>query len=158
MPFSNTLYDPSQEITGVFDKLVLSSQKKAKTHGLPVPINRLESDETLVEEKDQQRTFHVDKRAHNVFRTMFHSPPSRDHPGDAPWQDFLHSMMSTGFSAPKLQGSAWQFTPTELETEQFIQFHEPHPTYKLPFTWARRFGRRLAKTYGWEGDMFQLVQ
>lgn len=82
---------------------------------------------------------------------------SRNQPGDTPWTDFLHAMVSTGFSAQKLQGSAWQFTPHNLDVEQPIQFHEPHPTHKLPFTWARRFGRRLARTYGWRGDMFRLA-
>lgn len=158
IPLSNALHDPTQQITGAFDKLSVFVLAKPKTHGLPCPDITQDTNQTTIEESDQQPTFHVDKRAHKVFRNLFHSPLSRDHPGDIPWQDFLHAMISTGFLAQKLQGSAWQFTPKDLHIAHPIQFHEPHPTHKLPFTWARRFGRRLARSYGWRGDMFKLAE
>ncbi|KAI4944897.1 hypothetical protein J4E91_008241 [Alternaria rosae] len=159
---SNDLHDPSKQITGAFDKTNLNNTKKAKSHGRAA-LNTEDDHENnpnmpaAPTNIDAQPTFRLDKRAHKVFRTLFHSPLSRDHPGDIPWHDFLYAMVATGFAAQKLQGSAWQFTPRDLDVEQPIQFHEPHPTHKLPFTWARRFGRRLARTYGWTGDMFQLA-
>ncbi|KAI4713849.1 hypothetical protein J4E89_001297 [Alternaria sp. Ai002NY15] len=162
VPVSNDLHDPTKQITGAFDKINLSNTKKAKSHGLAA-LNTEHGYENNPDmpaaptNMDEQPTFHLDKRAHKVFRVLFHSPLSRDHPGDIPWHDFLYAMIATGFAAQKLQGSAWQFTPRDLDLEQPIQFHEPHPTHKLPFTWARRFGRRLARTYGWRGDMFQLA-
>jgi hypothetical protein len=53
-----------------------------------------------------------------------------------------------GFSSMKLYDSVWQF---QLNVERNIQFHEPHPHGKLPFTTALNFGRRLNRTYGWFG-------
>ena len=63
-------------------------------------------------------------------------------------------MASVGFEIEKLHGSAWQFTPTRLDVEASIQFHEPHPEGKIPFVVARRHGRRLYRTYGWTGETF----
>ncbi|KAL1799155.1 hypothetical protein ACET3X_003192 [Alternaria dauci] len=162
VPIPTFLHDPAKQITGIFDKINLSTTKKAKSRGLAARHNNGDQDDNVDEQRttlgeDEQQTFFLDKRAHKVFKTLFHSPLSRDHPGDTPWQDFLHAMVAVGFAAQKLQGSAWQFTPRNLNIEQPTQFHEPHPTHKLPFTWARRFGRRLARTYGWRGDMFQLA-
>lgn len=47
-------------------------------------------------------------------------------------------MSSTGFAIEKLYGSVWQFTPSDLDVERSIQFHEPHPSGKIPFRMARR--------------------
>jgi hypothetical protein len=158
IPIPNSLHEPTKQITGVFDKLSIDSTSKSKTHGLAGYPDYIERPECVAEETpNPQPCFRLDKRACRVFRNLFHSPESRDQAGEIPWTDFLHAMVSTGFSAQKLQGSAWQFTPRDLNVERPIQFHEPHPTHKLPFTWARRFGQRLARTYGWKGDMFQLA-
>jgi hypothetical protein len=67
-------------------------------------------------------------------------------------------MASTGFKAEKLADSKWQLTPTKLDVEGGIQFHEPHTSPKIPFRHARIFGRRLLRAYGREGDMFQLTE
>lgn len=105
---------------------------------------------------DQQPRFQVDKRAHKVFKTIFFIPSTSSQPGEVAWGDFLHAMASAGFEIEKLYGSAWQFTPTNLDVERAIQFHEPHPSGKIPFVWARRIGRRLSRAYGWHGGMFVL--
>jgi hypothetical protein len=68
-------------------------------------------------------------------------------------------MTSTGFHAEKLYGSVWHFQPSRLDVERSIQFHEPHGfAAKIPFTHARRIGRRLARAYGWFGGMFALKE
>jgi hypothetical protein len=158
IPIPNSLHDPTKQITGVFDKLTIVANEKAKTQGTgPRETEIQEEAVTSDAVEDPQPTFQLDQRAHKVFQTLFHSPLSRNQPGETHWRDFLHAMALTGFSVQKLQGSAWQFTPQNLDVEQPIQFHEPHPTHKLPFTWARRYGRRLARTYGWRGDMFCLA-
>ncbi|KAK4236499.1 hypothetical protein C8A03DRAFT_16841 [Achaetomium macrosporum] len=108
--------------------------------------------------EDQQPTFSVDSRALKVFRTLFFHPAVTSTPGEVPWNDFLHAMTSTGFRAEKLYGSVWHFQPTQLDVERSIQFHEPHPVGKIPFTMARRIGRRLARAYGWFGGMFALKE
>ncbi|OJD16961.1 hypothetical protein AJ78_02895 [Emergomyces pasteurianus Ep9510] len=107
---------------------------------------------------DVQPTLHISKRALKVFSTLFHDPSQADQPGEIPWSDFLHAMVSAGFGPVKLYGSVWQFTPTKLDVSRSIQFHEPHPRNKIPFKVARRFGRRLNRAYGWHGAMFTLAE
>ncbi|KAF2267621.1 hypothetical protein CC78DRAFT_62548 [Lojkania enalia] len=158
-PFSSVYHDPSAQITGAFSRTTLTEKPaKLKTRGTPSTateaISAAQVDNLAV--TDQQPMIAVDKRAHKVFKALFHSPLNPDIPGEIPWQDFLHAMISIGFSAEKLHGSAWNFTPTSLDVERSIQFHEPHPIDKIPFLWARRFGRRLNRAYGWTGKMFTL--
>ncbi|KAL6887176.1 hypothetical protein HDV57DRAFT_350471 [Trichoderma longibrachiatum] len=98
----------------------------------------------------------VDSRAFKVFRTLFFNSDITSTPGEVPWNDFVHALTSVGFAAQKLYGSVWQFSPSGLDVEASIQFHEPHPRGKIPFITARRHGRRLARNYGWAGDMFVL--
>ncbi|KAL4898932.1 hypothetical protein BDW74DRAFT_164223 [Aspergillus multicolor] len=109
-------------------------------------------------QSDEQPTFAVDARAHKVFRSLFFNPNLNSTPGEVPWNDFLHAMTSVGFTVMKLYGSVWQFTPTKLNVERKIQFHEPHPKPKLAFNVARQFGRRLNRAYGWFGEMFVLAE
>ncbi|KAF9329977.1 hypothetical protein BG006_007034 [Podila minutissima] len=104
---------------------------------------------------DRQPTFKLDKRALKVFSTLFYQPSTSSQPGEIPWNDFLYAMAATGFAIQKLYGSVWHFMPSKLDVERSIQFHEPHPTNKIPFRIARGFGRRLFRTYGWKGDMFK---
>jgi hypothetical protein len=158
-PFSTVFHDPSKQITGGFDRASLVDKApKAKTHGTAAPSE--EQQPGIPHESDAVPAFFsVDKRAHKVFRTLFHSPNNPDTPGEIPWADFLHSMVLVGFSAEKLHGSAWSFTPQTIDVglERSIQFHEPHPSNKIPFFSATRHGRRLARAYGWDADMFRLV-
>ncbi|KAG0348767.1 hypothetical protein BG004_004234 [Podila humilis] len=91
-----------------------------------------------------------------VFSTLFYQPSPSAQPGEIPWNDFLHAMTSTGFGAEKLYGSVWHFTPSEsLGVDRSIQFHEPHPSNKIPFNIARYIGRRLLRANG-KGEMFKL--
>jgi hypothetical protein len=101
-------------------------------------------------------TIAVDKRAYKVFGNIFHSPDSPDQPCQVAWKDFLHVMVKAGFGAEKRQGSASQFTPHNLDVNRSIQFHEPRPEKKLPFTWARRYGGRLNRAFGWTKETFVL--
>lgn len=106
--------------------------------------------------KQKRTVFAVDKRALKVFGTLFFTPSASDQTpaGETAWIEFLHAMRSVGFLIEKLYGSVWQFQPTKLDVERGICFHEPHPGTKHPFTTMRRYGRRLTRAYGWEGDMF----
>jgi hypothetical protein len=106
---------------------------------------------------DQQPRLAVSRRAFKVFSTLFHTPNQTDMPGEVPWPDFLHAMGSAGFKIEKRYGSVWLFTPMKLDAENSIQFHEPHPSGKIPFRTARRHGRRLYRTYGWTSDVFALA-
>ncbi len=103
-------------------------------------------------------SFTVDKRAFKVFSTLFYTPSRGSQPGEIAWTDFLHAMGSVGFGIEKLYGSVWQFTPSNLDAGSSIQFHEPHPSGKMPFRTARRNGRRLLRAYGWHAGMFRLCE
>ncbi|KAF2000517.1 hypothetical protein P154DRAFT_434676 [Amniculicola lignicola CBS 123094] len=155
-PLLISQHDPTKQITGHFDRLSFAKDKsKAREKGTSeLAIAELTPETIPI--TDEQPTFHLDRRAYKVFKTLFHQPSSTDTPSEIQWVDFLHAMVATAFSAEKLQGSAWHFQPKNLDIERGIQFHEPHPGHKIPFTWARHFGRRLARTYGWRGDMFRL--
>ncbi|KAF9945186.1 hypothetical protein BGZ72_001585 [Mortierella alpina] len=131
---------------------------KVKTRGVAVPSAAAveESPSGSGQQEDIQPTFAVDKRSLKVFSTLFYKPSTSSQPGEVPWNDFLHAMGATGFGMQKLYGSVWHFTPSNLDVERSIQFHEPHPISKIPFRIARRIGRRLTRTYGWHGNMFTL--
>jgi hypothetical protein len=103
---------------------------------------------------DQQPAFTVNKRSYKVFSALFPRPDIIAPPGEVLWKDFLSAMHSTGFEIEKLYGSVWKFTPTNLDVERSIHFHEPHPSPKVPFVTMRRFGRRLYRAYGWHAEMF----
>lgn len=131
-------------------------RSKLKTRGVPQSASQITLAEPEPNPADPQPTFAVDSRALKVFRTLFFVPSLTAVPGEVVWNDFVHAMVSTGFGAEKLYGSAWHFTPTKLDVERSIQFHEPHPSGKIPFQVARRHGRRLQRAYGWHGSMFVL--
>ncbi|KAG2417841.1 hypothetical protein HFD88_000940 [Aspergillus terreus] len=138
---------------------VARPKAKVKTRGTPRPVAKSPTEAEPVLQPnpiDPQPSFPVDARALKVFRTIFFNPAVTSTPGEIPWNDFLHAMTYAGFTVMKLYGSVWQFQPTKLDVERSIQFHEPHPRGKIPFTTARRYGRRLHRAYGWFGEMFTL--
>ncbi|CAG9994566.1 unnamed protein product [Clonostachys byssicola] len=100
----------------------------------------------------------VDARSLKVFRIMFYNPAVTSTPGELMWKEFLHAMISTGFfSAEKRGGSAWLFHRIDEDMRR-VQFHEPHPDPKVPFEWARHWGKILYRAYGWEGKLFVLKE
>ncbi|KAH6994531.1 hypothetical protein EDB82DRAFT_476264 [Fusarium venenatum] len=156
-PLSNLFLGESEQPTQKIDKT--TKKMKAKTKGEPSKTQNGDTRTVEVPEPetvDQQPTFAVDARALKVFRTLFFNPDVTSTPGEIAWNDFLHAMGSTGFQMEKLYGSVWNFQPTELDVERGIHFHEPHQKGKIDFQIARRHGRRLARTYGWHGEIFTL--
>jgi hypothetical protein len=158
-----TLYKPISKFYAAPSAKKLDIQKpktKVKTRGKARPPTPPTEAEVLSQPNpvDPQPSFPVDARALKVFRTVFFNPAATSTPGEVPWNDFLHAMTSVGFTVMKLYGSVWQFQPTKVDVERNIQFHEPHPRGKLPFTVARQYGRRLNRAYGWFGGMFVLAE
>ncbi|GJJ74586.1 hypothetical protein EMPS_06944 [Entomortierella parvispora] len=137
-------------------------KEKVKTRGTAAaPAAKTTTEGTKEEtnvssQVEPQPTFKLDKKALKVFSTLFYQPSTSSKPGEIPWSDFLHAMTKTGFTAEKMLGSAWHFSPINTDMGRSIQFHEPHPSSKIPFNIARGFGRRLFRNYGWRGDMFVL--
>ncbi|PVI01076.1 hypothetical protein DM02DRAFT_706481 [Periconia macrospinosa] len=164
-PFSKVYHDQFSEITGAFNRFSISSKpnkektRRTATVAEPEPED-VDFTPDTVDHNDKR--FVVDKRAYKVFKTLFHSPSTNAVRGEVIWEDFVDAMVSIGFSAQKLHGSAWSFKPVvsgplgDIGVERSIQFHEPHPGNKIPFLHARRHGRRLARAYGWTGNMFVL--
>ncbi|KAE8850694.1 hypothetical protein PTNB85_01110 [Pyrenophora teres f. teres] len=163
-PFPEDSHKISLQFTGTFDKISISEKVKQKTRGNqntstfasapPATGTHISTPDSA--SKDTPKLLNVDKRTQKVFKTLFHVPSAEL--GDAPkavkWNEFKRAMVRVGFTAEKLQGSAWQFIPTSsLDVKRGIQFHEPHPDSDVPVTLARRFGRRLERVYGWCGDM-----
>lgn len=140
--------------------VVWEEKIKLKTRGSarPTPRAGVAAAELPARQVDAQTTLAVSKRALKVFSILFYTPTAQtENPGEVPWPDFLHAMASARFVVEKLYGSVWQFTPTKLDVERSIQFHEPHPQGKIPFTVAKRHGRRLNRAYGWTGETFVQV-
>lgn len=138
-----------------------SAKTKTKTRGTAeVSLTATAADDPPEDPSalDSQPTIAVNARALKVFRTLFFNPSPTATPGEIAWNDFLHALTSAGFAAEKLYGSVWQFRPVTLSVDRSIQFHEPHPSGKIPFRDARRHGRRLNRAYGWCGGMFVLKE
>ena len=132
-----------------------SKKKNAANHTLAPPVAM--ATKQLPEAEPNLDPILVDARSFKVFRTLFFNPTVTSSPGEISWNDFLHAMTSTGlFAAEKLYGSVWQFQKLVGGDQSRIQFHEPHPRGKIPFTTARRHGRRLNRAFGRNRDMFVL--
>jgi hypothetical protein len=141
----------------------VEQKAKPKTRGPAAPsIIPVVNDEAMVDTPSPiapAATVCVDKRAYRVFKTLFHVPSSEtgDLPKEIKWDEFKRAMTRAEFSAEKLQGSAWQFSPGgSINVERGMQFHEPHPENEIPHILARRFGRRLERVYGWSSETFRL--
>ncbi|KAJ4351555.1 uncharacterized protein N0V89_006898 [Didymosphaeria variabile] len=163
VPLSRVLHDVSKQITGVFDRCAGVSNAKPKTHGMPNPTRTFPATSLDMSVTDEKSTalkhVKVDKRTFKTIKSIFgmHAQAG-DVPKVVKWDEFKRTMIRTGFSAEKLQGSAWQFTPQgNTNVERGIQFHEPHPDSDIPYAMARRFGRRLERVYGWTRETFKLA-
>jgi plasmid maintenance system killer protein len=157
-PLSDIYFDLEQRTERTVDRSSRSAKapaEKKKTRGVPgASATATAAAQAADEHLDKHITYQLDPRALKVFRTLFYTPDINATPGEVAWTDFLHAMVSAGFSAQKLGGSAWQFKPLKLDVERPIQFHDPHPSGKLAYKLARLIGRRLNHAYGWAGNMF----
>ena len=130
-------------------------KQKTKTRGTPrVDSEVPQQEETETDPETQDSVFIVSKRGYKVFSTLFFDSSHSDAPGEIAWSDFLYAMASVGFSVQSLDGSAWVFAPLNDLFHRSIIFHEPHPSSKIPFRTARRFGRRLERAFGWTAATF----
>lgn len=130
-------------------------KQKTKTRGTPrVDLENSPEGGAEPDLRTQDPLFTVNKRGYNVFSTLFFDVSHSEPPGEVPWSDFLSAMVSVGFSVQSLDGSAWVFAPMNDLFHRSIIFHEPHPSSKIPFRTARRFGRRLERAFGWTAATF----
>lgn len=158
-PFSRMYHDRSMQITGGFDRLSMEEKIKPNTKGTATTLPTVH-DAAIADKGRDPIHFVLDRRAYKTMKAMFHTPASdsEELPKSIKWNGFKRAMVRIGFSAEKLQGSAWQFTPSGLiDVDRAISFHEPHPDNDIPYIMARQFGRRLGRVYGWRGDTFRLA-
>jgi hypothetical protein len=135
---------------------------KVKTRGYPdtlektakTPTQSMTASDSKLNKQQQFCIPKLSRRAVKVFCTLLPTLDGNKYQHEIAWNDFLHSMTSIGFAAEKLYGSVWHFTPKAFQSERSIHVHEPHPSGKISFHNARRLGRRLARNYGWTGEMF----
>jgi len=155
---SEIFHDATKEITGNFNRLAVAGKTKTKTHGV---MNITAKGEGVNPDAHEQPVvmskplYHVGKDAYIVIKALFHMPNDSEPPGKIRWDQLVATLTKLGFAVEKLHGSAWQFTPKKLNSPRGIQFHEPHPSGEVPLALARRYGRRLARAYGWEAAMFK---
>ncbi|KAJ4287301.1 hypothetical protein N0V90_012699 [Kalmusia sp. IMI 367209] len=143
---------------------VVEPKTKVKTKG-ELSISLVDvtpaKDAAQAVQPQQVEPFELKRRAYRVFSILFFQISTSNDPGEVPWVDFVYAMNAIGLSPEKLYGSVWRFAPNELFVkkalvENPINFHEPHPEQKLSFFTARRYGRRLNRTYGLDGSCFVL--
>jgi hypothetical protein len=161
-PLSRMIHNKEMQITGAFDKLAVEEKIKTKTRGSPTYHAETDNDQAAqaVSIPPCETSIIVDQRTHKVFKTIFYTPTTDtgDLPKAVKWAEFKRAMTRVGFAVEKLQGSAWQFTPSvDSNAERNISFHEPHPDSDVPYVMAKRFGRRLGRVYGWSTDTFKLA-
>lgn len=131
---------------------------KLKTRGTPTKavenINAQREPPSTETENEVRPLFRLDKRAYKVFSSIFRLSTKDGVPGEIPWTDFVHAMVSIGFAVQSLDGSASIFSPADGSLGRSIIFHEPHPMSKIPYLVAKRVGRRLNRAFGWRAENF----
>ncbi|KAI1476990.1 hypothetical protein F4774DRAFT_391046 [Daldinia eschscholtzii] len=105
--------------------------------------------------EDGKAVFTVDSRTFKVFNTLLFDGIDPSVPAEISWDDLVNAMITMGFTAEKLFGSAWLFQPMDPEQERdYILFHEPYETGKLDYVTTRHYGRRLGWVFRWKHCMF----
>lgn len=152
---ASSLMTPSKDTVSPRD-FATDLHQKPKTRGSAQPsVAQPTTDVAAPAVADWCPKFKVSKRGFKIFTTLFYTPSEANAPGEIPWSEFLSAMASVGFSLKKLDGSAWLFAPVDDLFGRSIIFHEPHPSNKIPFKIARRFGRRLERAFGWTSESFE---
>lgn len=140
------------------DRHIKAGPPATKTRATKVPatiLDRQQSPRNPLTRSSSHR-YVVPKRALKVFKTIFFTFGTTSHVGDIAWRDFVDALNAVGLVGQKLRGSAWRFAPApdDANLRAAIHFHEPHPSVKLPFFTAGRYGTRLRRLYGWHSGTF----
>lgn len=134
---------------------------KIKTHGegldQAAAQGKNKAREPMKENMPARKLILVKQSSLPVLRRMFPSTSSfssdKEESGkDLKWQHFLEVMLDVGFDISQGSGSAVSFEhPDGLGR---IVFHQPHSQPDINPSMLRFMGRRLAKWFGWERDLF----
>ncbi|KAJ9610246.1 hypothetical protein H2200_005023 [Cladophialophora chaetospira] len=149
LPQSPERFTPETPGTKVKTRGAASSSSDASSISQNAPLEAATHDE-----ESSVPQFRLKERALAVFHTLFRSNGSDHQQSEVDWKDFLHAMTKVGFSAEKLYGSVWHFTPMQFAAPRGFHVHEPHPENEITPIMARDIGRRLTHTYGWTAEDF----
>ncbi|MCJ1385691.1 hypothetical protein MMC17_008814 [Xylographa soralifera] len=101
----------------------------------------------------------VTKRAHDMLSLMF-ANTAEEAAKSIEWDTFAHAMLDMGFCARNGGGSAVVFENTGLREGRAVGgkiiFHKPHPVAKIDPVMLHAMGRRMAKWFGWQRELFGL--
>jgi hypothetical protein len=150
-------------------EITLEERTKTKTRGevkdqvdaIPQPEHipataRLNSD-------GLRQAVKVPKRDFKVLCALLPSPATISQaPREVSWNDFISALNTLGLVPEKLYGSVWIFKPLPVgrglvRADRSIQFHEPKSVRhgnKIDARMVRRFGDRLKRAFGWDGETF----
>lgn len=149
-------------------KTEISSEEKVKqkTHGkaqdgqeVQPPLPQVAADTTTKVHKP----ICIPRRSFKVMSALLPSPSTiSEAPREVSWDDFISTLNTIGLVPEKLYGSVWIFKPLPegeglANVGRSIQFHEPKGVRrgnKIDFTQVRRFGDRLKRAFGWDGETF----
>ncbi|KAK4696805.1 hypothetical protein P7C70_g8315, partial [Phenoliferia sp. Uapishka_3] len=100
--------------------------------------------------------FSVSQKVYDTFDQYLGSNAVRT---DVPWIDFRQAMSAIGFEGRKTSGgSSWKFYPTgNIENNETITIHEPHPDSSQRPNQVSWTGKRLKRSYGLNMSMFAVV-
>ncbi|KAJ3726432.1 hypothetical protein DFJ43DRAFT_1002169 [Lentinula guzmanii] len=143
-------------------------KQKTKTKAIPTPasdlsLTPLENSESqrasntssIITTKASNFTISVPRRAYTVFTRLFFTPSPDRTPGEVAWSDFVQAMVAAGCAVKRLMGSSWMFSRAQSDN---MIFHAPHPAANIPIHIVRKHGRRLARRWGWNIDLFGLKE
>ncbi|KAJ3741754.1 hypothetical protein DFH05DRAFT_1402786 [Lentinula detonsa] len=143
-------------------------KQKTKTKATPTtapdpPLTPLENSESqlapntssIITAKASNFTISVPRRAYTVFTRLFFTPSPDRTPGEVAWSDFVQAMVAAGCAVKRLMGSSWMFSRAQSDN---MIFHAPHPAANIPIHIVRKHGRRLARRWGWNIDLFGLKE
>lgn len=167
---NNDHYDlPTTPPTGTENKkteIATDERTKRKTHGTAqarfgavTPPSTPAVDSTI----GLRKPIYIPRRTFKVMSALLPSPSTiSEAPCEVSWDEFIHALNTLGLVPEKLYGSVWIFKPLPkgeglVSVERSIQFHEPKSVRrgsKIDLTQVRRFGDRLKRAFGWDGETF----
>jgi hypothetical protein len=136
---------------------------EARDHADPVQPCEAEAVPTTPTLDGPREAIKVPRRDFKVLCALLSSPATISQaPREVSWNDFICALDTLGLVPEKLYGSVWIFKPLPAghglaRADRSIQFHEPKSVRhgnKIDARMVRRFGDRLKRAFGWDGETF----
>ncbi|TLD07975.1 hypothetical protein E2P81_ATG10280 [Venturia nashicola] len=146
-------------------EISIEEKMKLKTRGSPQGKTTVAQDHQPAANdpvKDRQPII-VPRRIFKVMSALLPSDATISEASrEISWKDLLFAFNAIGLVPEKLYGSVWIFQPLPggkglVNAKRSIQFHEPKSVRhgnKIDAQMVRRFGYRLKRVYGWDGETF----